>query len=203
VSAGGPVRPEGRRHVEPAILADYWVGLLSGEEEQGLEEHLLGCDECGERFSEVIALADAVRDLARGGALRMVVSDAFLRRASADGLRIREYAVAPGESVQCTVTLDDDLLVGRLLVDLVRAGRVDLLICDEDGVERERHSDIPLQTGSTSVAFQESITRAKASASFTMIARLVSVEASGEERVLGEYTFRHTRTLPGPGDPGM
>ena len=32
-----------------------------------------------------------------------------------------------------------------------------------------------------------------------MIARLVAVDETGGERLLGEYTFNHTRTLPGPG----
>ena len=31
-----------------------------------------------------------------------------------------------------------------------------------------------------------------------MVARLIDVRESGEEAVLGEYTFNHTRTLPGP-----
>ena len=32
-----------------------------------------------------------------------------------------------------------------------------------------------------------------------MIARLVGFDDAGVERVLGEYTFNHTRSLPGPG----
>jgi hypothetical protein len=32
-----------------------------------------------------------------------------------------------------------------------------------------------------------------------MIARLVAVDEEGSEGLLGEYTFNHTRTLPGPG----
>jgi hypothetical protein len=31
-----------------------------------------------------------------------------------------------------------------------------------------------------------------------MIARLLAVDENGEERLLGEYTFQHTRTIPGP-----
>jgi hypothetical protein len=30
-----------------------------------------------------------------------------------------------------------------------------------------------------------------------MIARLIAVDDAGGERLLGEYTFNHTRTLPG------
>ena len=36
----------------------------------------------------------------------------------------------------------------------------------------------------------------KAAPTHTMIARLVAVDPSGGERLLGEYTFHHTRSLP-------
>jgi hypothetical protein len=82
---------------------------------------------------------------------------------------------------------------------LSAAERVDLSLCDERGIERLRLADIPFDSGAGSVAFQQSITYAKAAPSETMIARLVSFDDAGGEHLLGEYTFRHTRTLPGPG----
>jgi hypothetical protein len=185
--------------IDAAILADYWLGLLAGAEEEAVEEHLLACDDCGARLREVIALADGVRNLAREGSLRMVVSDTFLQRAAEQGLRVREYAPPPGGGVQCTVTAEDDILIGRLAANLSGAKRVDLCFCDERGVEQVRFPDIPVHPGTGSVAFQESITSAKAAPSYKMIARLVALDAAGVERVLGEYTFNHTRTLPGPG----
>lgn len=182
--------------VDAAVLADYWLAALPGPEEDAVEVHLLSCDRCGERLREVIALAEGVRDLARGGSLRMVVSDAYLRRAAEDGLRIREYAPPRGGSVQCTVTADDDILIGRLAADVSRANRVDLCICDERGVERARMRDIPAHAAAESIAYQESIAVMKAAPTHTMIARLLAVDAAGGERLLGEYTFHHTRTLP-------
>jgi len=185
--------------IDAAVLADYWLGALAGREEEAVEEHLLGCDPCGARLRDTIALAEGVRKLARGGSLRMVVSDAFLKRAAEEGLRVREYAPPPGGSVQCTVTAEDDILIGRLAADLSGAGRVDLCICDERGVVQRRMPDIPVHSGAGSVAYQESITYAKAMPTSKMIARLVAVDAAGTERLLGEYTFNHTRSLPGPG----
>jgi hypothetical protein len=38
----------------------------------------------------------------------------------------------------------------------------------------------------------------KLAPTMTMIARLVAVDESGNEQQLGEYTFNHTRTIPGP-----
>jgi len=185
--------------IDAAVLTDYWLGGLSGREEEAVEEHLLGCDQCGARLREVIALAEGVRNLARGGSLRMVVSDAFLKRAAEEGMRVREYAPPPGGSVQCTVTAEDDLLVGRLAANLSAAKRVDLCICDDRGIEQIRLTDIPFNSAAGSVAFQQPITYAKAAPSETLIARLVAFDDSGRERLLGEYTFNHTRTLPGPG----
>ena len=185
--------------IDAAVLADYWLGALTSSEEDAVEVHLLGCDQCGTRLREVIALAEGVRSLAREGCLRMVVSDAFLKRAAEEGLRVRQYAPPPGGGVQCTVTAEDDILIGRLAANLSGAKRVDLSICDERGVEQLRLRDIPVHSEASSVVYQESITFMKAAPTLKMIARLVTFDEAGGEQLLGEYTFNHTRTLPGPG----
>jgi hypothetical protein len=184
--------------LDAAILADYWLAVLPQSEEEAVEEHLFTCDECGARLHEVIALAEAIRDLARQGSLLMVVSDAFLKSVAEGGLRVREYTPPIGGSIACTVTAEDDFLIGRLTADLSGVRRVDLCLCDERGTERLRMADVPFSPEAGSVAFQQSITYAKAAPSETMIARLVTFDDAGDERLLGEYTFNHTRTLPGP-----
>jgi hypothetical protein len=185
--------------IEAAVLADYWLAALAQPEEEAVEEHLLDCDRCGARLREVIGLAEGLRNLAREGSLRMIVSDAFLRRAAEEGLRVREYVPPVGGGVECTVTAEDDILIGRLAADLSGAKRVDLSICDEYGVEQQRLPDIPVHSGASSVVFQESITFVKALPTSKMIARLVAVDEAGREGLLGEYAFNHTRSLPGPG----
>jgi hypothetical protein len=185
--------------LDAAILADYWLAALPDAEEEAVEQHLLECDRCGARLREVVALAEGVRNLAREGCLRMIVSDTFLQRAAEEGLQVREYAPPAGGSVQCTVTAEDDILIGRLAANLKGAKRVDLSICDERGAEQLRMRDIPVRSGTASVVYQESITFAKAMPTSTMIARLVTVNEAGGEQLLGEYTFNHRRSLPGPG----
>jgi len=185
--------------LDAVTLADYWLGQLPQPEEDAVDEHLFSCDACGDRLREVIALAEGLRSLAREGSLRMIVSDAFLQRATAEGLRVRQYTPAAGGSVQCTVTAEDDLLIGNLPVDLHGAARVDLSICDSLGREQFRLPDIPVNPAANHVALQESITMAKAAPSNTLIMRLVAVEHDGAEMPLGEYTFHHTRSLPDPG----
>jgi hypothetical protein len=186
--------------IDAAVLADYWVAALAGPQEEAVEEHLLECDQCGARLREVIALAEGVRRLAREGCLRMVVSDAFLQRAVEDGLRVREYAPPPGGSVLCTVTADDDLIIGRLAANMSGATRIDLCWCDERGVEQLRLPDIPFRAGAADVVWQESATAMKAAPTMTLIARLVTFDHAGSERLLGEFTFHHSRSLPGPGN---
>jgi len=183
--------------IDAAVLADYWLAALASPEEEAVEEHLFGCDRCGARLREMIALAEGIQDLARQGSLRIVVSEGFVQRAAAQGLRVRQYAPAPGGSVECTVTAADDILIARLAANLSGAKRVDLCICDERGVEQRRLPDIPVHSGATGVLYQESMTFAKAAPTSTMIVRLVGFDEAGGESVLGEYTFHHTRTLPG------
>jgi hypothetical protein len=185
--------------IDAAVLADYWLSALADSEEEAVELHLFECDLCGTRLREVMALAEAVRNLAREGSLRMVVSDSFLKRAAEEGLRVREYAPPAGGGVQCTVTAEDDFLIARLAADLSGAKRVDLCIGDERGVEQLRLADIPVHSGASYVVYQESITFAKAMPTSKMIARLVTFDEAGRERLLGEYTFNHARSLPGPG----
>ena len=185
--------------IDPAMLADYWVGFTAGADEETIEEHLFECDFCGHRLRQVIVLADGLRKLAREGSLRMVVSDVFLQRAAESGLSVREYTVPPGGSVECTVTAEDDLLIGRVAANLSGAKRVDMCICNEHGVEQLRLPDIPVHSGRSSVAFQESITFMKSAPSLKMIMRLVTFDDKGSEHTAGEYTFNHTRSMPGPG----
>ena len=101
--------------------------------------------------------------------------------------------------MQCTVTAEDDILIARMAANLSGAKRVDLSLCDERGVEQRRLPDIPVEAGASSVVYQESMTFAKAMPTSKLIARLVTVDEAGGERLLGEYTFNHTRSLPGTG----
>ena len=160
--------------IAAAILADYWLAKLEIAEEEAVEEHLLACDSCGAQLREVIALVEGVRELAREGSLRMVVSDALLKRAVGEGLRVRQYEVPIGGGVECTVTAEDDILIARLAADLTGAKRVDLRMYDERGVEQFRLPDIPIHSSTRSVIYQESITLMKAAPTSKMIARLIA-----------------------------
>ena len=189
--------------IDDAVLVDYWLALLADAEQETVEEHLFACDECGDRLRQAIDLAEALRGIARSGLLQVVVDEFFVRHAAASGRRVRQYRAGPGQTVHCTVSVDDDLLFARLAADLSGAARVDLSWCDARGVERKRLSDIPVRGDASGVVLQESMAFIKGLPSATMIARLLAVDAGGAERVLGEYTFEHTRTIPGPARVGV
>ena len=192
------ITPDPRDHLESPVLMDYWLSALTSEAEAAVEEHLLACDTCGDRLREVIALAEGLRVLARSGSLQVIVSDGLARHAAESGLRVREYTPPQGGSVQCTVASDDDVLLARLTTDLSSAARVDLSWCDPQGVELQRMTDIPVSADAGSVICQQSMTWAKGAPTSTMIARLLAVDDTGDERLLAEYTFHHTRTIPDP-----
>jgi hypothetical protein len=184
--------------IDATTLDDYWLGALSPEEESRVEEHLFTCDSCGDRLDSIIALAESLRALTRSGALTMIVPQAFLDHSSAQGLHVREYAPSAGGSVQCTVTAADDLLIGRLAADVSQVHRLDLAICDITGAEQFRLPDIPFNPDTSAILWQQSITYAKAAPSGVLVARLLNIDDSGRESLLGEYSFIHTRTMPGP-----
>jgi hypothetical protein len=177
---------------------DYWLAALPAAVEEAVEEHLMGCDVCGDTLRDQIALAEGLRTLAQSGSLQLIVNDQFVAHAKETGRRVREYAPPQGESIQCTVAADDDFLVARLALHLTTASRVDLSWCDPRGVELQRMADVPIDAESGQVICQQSIAWAKASPTSSMIAKLLAVDEQGDERLLGEYTFHHTRTIPGP-----
>jgi hypothetical protein len=177
-------------HLAAALLADYWAAALAGAEQERVELHLLECDECAASLREVIALADGVRRLAREGALRVVLNDAFLERATHEGLRIREYAPPAGGGVQCTVTANDDLVMARLPADLRGARRVDLAMCAPDGQEMMRLRDVPFQAAGKDILFNEPIAQLRTLTHQVLLVKMYAVEENSE-RLLGQYTFNH------------
>jgi anti-sigma factor RsiW len=177
--------------IDPAILADYWLAELAPNDESAVEEHIFDCEDCTRQLQSVIDLAEGIRTLARQGNLGMVVTREFLDRLTREGLRAREYAPQAGGAVACTVTAQDDLLIGRLAADLTGIERVDVALCDPSGAERQRLQDIPFRGGLTEVMLNYPIGMARQSGPDVLVMKVLAVTKEGE-RVLGEYTFNHT-----------
>lgn len=178
-----------------ATLAEYWLGELDSAREAELDEHLLGCGHCSAALQALVDLGDGIRALVRAGAVRAVVTDAFVQRLAAAGLKVREYRVALNSSVNCTVAPADDMMISRLQAPLAGVERLDLDLLGPEDNDRERLTDIPFDPDAGEVIVTHPIVGIRALPATTLRIRLLAV-AAGSERMLGEYTFNHT---PWPG----
>jgi anti-sigma factor RsiW len=168
-----------------ATLVDYWFGDLPPDEEAAFEEHLFGCGECTAKLGELVVLGEAAGTAFREGAVRAVISHPLYDAMKKEGLRLREYRVRPGTSVQCTIRQTDDFVVSRLEAPLAGVRRVDLL------TPEGRFEDVPFDAHAGDVLVIPPPAALKRSGAFNTYMRLFSVEDTGE-RMLGEYTFLHS-----------
>jgi anti-sigma factor RsiW len=174
-----------------ATLIAYWLDELEGAEESQLEEHLFACAECSARLRELARLGEGVRKAARDGAVTAIVSAPFIERMQSAGARVRRYDVQRGGSVLCTVTPQDDLVVGYLHAPLADVARLDLEFHDSATNARLRFEDIPFDPAAREIVFVPSVVQMRKLGKTTQTLRLLAV-AGGVERPLGEYTFNHT-----------
>ncbi len=179
------------RPLELGTLVDTLLGELAAPDEDRVEEHLLECDECSGRLRALVSLGEGVRRLAHEGAVQVVVTPSFLETAARGGLRTREYRVAPGERVACTVTRQDDLLVSRLQGDFRGVSRLDVVM-EMEGNEH-RSEDVPVSPDALELIVAQAMPAMRALGPAIVRMRLLAREKQGE-RLLGEYTFDHTPT---------
>jgi len=172
-----------------AALVDYWCGELPRNEDERIEEHLLGCAQCSERLGDLVRLGAGINSAFRSGEVRAVISPLFVQEMKQEGLRVREYHVAPGGSVNCTISAADDAVVSRLQATLENATRVDLVHVYEQG--ESRLPDIPFEPAAGEVLFCPAAASLKKSPAHTATIRLIAVDEAGEHPI-AEYTFVHT-----------
>lgn len=180
--------------IETEPLAAYWLGELPAAADAPIEEHLFGCAHCTRRLEDLAALAFGIRAVVRRGALQAVITQPFLEQMKRQGMRIREYSLAPGERVACTIRADDDAVVGRMRVPLAGVKRVDALQSLDLGdghVQQWRLEDVPFDPNAEEMLSLPSATALKKLPAHTFRVQLLAVDESGE-RSLGEYTFAHT-----------
>jgi hypothetical protein len=180
--------------LELKTLVDYWFGDLPAPDAERVEERLFECDDCGGRLRALVALGDGVRRLAHQGAVQMIVTPSFLETASREGLRIREYVVPPGGRVACTVTAQDDLLLGRMRADFTGVSRLDVR-AQVEGQPEVWIKDVPVSPDAQELIMSQAMPAARTLPHVVLHFRLVAREGPSG-RVLGDYTFDHTPTLP-------
>lgn len=186
--------PTCREPLELPTLVDYWLGDLAEAETERIDEHLLGCDECTRGLQSLVEIGDGIRRLSHESAFTAVVSPSFLDTARQRGRRIREYTVPAGARIDCTVTAEDDMLVAHLRGDFRGVSRLDLVARTEGGSER-RVEDVPLDPARGEIIVAQSMLAARAMPTHVVRYRLLAHDA-GVDRLVAEYTFAHTRSLP-------
>lgn len=172
-------------------LIEYWLGELPLPETERIDEHIVQCGQCAARLGEIVALSQAIRDVFRKGDILVILTPNFLERLISRGIQVRQYRCPLNGSVACTVTPEDELLVGRFEVPLAGVTRLDILSrrsCDD---AEHRLSDIPFDAQSNEIVVAPSLARMQRLPSHDHLVRLVAVEGE-TERVLGEYTLHHT-----------
>ena len=148
------------------------------------------CAACARQLAEGATLARGIAAVARDGRFHSIVTDAFLNRLAQDGVRIRMYAVEPGDVVPCSVWADDDLIVTRIRADFAGVASVTLVTRIASGEEISRISDIAVQPGQREIiaAIAASLIRPLPS---TRLQLIVTARAEGGERTLGDYVLQH------------
>lgn len=174
----------------PDLLA-YRLREMDPADEARFEEHLFGCAECSDRLADLEHLAEAIQREFREGRLGSVFSASFIRRLKDAGMRVREYRLQAGSSVNCTVGPEDDLVVAYLHAPLQGVRRLDLVFDEGEGGSGRRLSDVAFDPASDEVAFASSVVELRKLGVATLNARLVAV-SEGAERVIGSYTFNHS-----------
>jgi hypothetical protein len=176
----------------------YWLGELDGSRDEPartrepeLEEHLFGCENCGARLREIVQLGEGIRRVTRAGGVHAVLTAEFIRRLQGSGVRVREYRLQPGGSVNCTVAPEDDLVIAHLHAPLAGVQRLDMVLDDVPSGAHRRAEDVAFDPAADEIVMMPNVMGLRQLGVATQRARLLAVEREGE-RVIGEYTFNHS-----------
>ena len=171
-------------------MLEYWLGELAAADELRLDEHLLACAACSERLSTIVDFGAAIRSELLRGSFSSVLPAPFIRGIKEAGLRVREYDLEPGGSVNCTIAPDDDLVVSHLHASLRGVRRLDLVL-DDPTAGTLRLSDVAFDPAVDGVTLVPSVPYLRTLGHAQLRARLLAVEGV-DERVIADYTFNHS-----------
>ena len=172
-------------------LLAYWLNEIDAATAERADEHLMACADCSARLGALVGLGAAVRRELTRGSFFAVLAAPFVARLKAAGLRVREYEVKPGGSVDCTITRDDDLLVTHLHAPLRGIRRVDFVYEDPAAGLRQRANDIAFDPAADRVAIMSNAAYVRTMGHTRAHMRLLAVDGV-EEHVIADYTFNHS-----------
>lgn len=183
--------PNCRSRVSLPDLVAYRLGELDQASEFQLEEHLFGCSECGDRLARLEQLASAIRKELREGHLSALLPAAFIQRLKDDGVRVREYRMEPGGSINCTIAPDDDLVVTHLHAPLAHVRRLDVIVEEGEGGPRSRLEDVAFDPAADAIVLFPASAEVRKLGVAKLFVELVAV-GDDTERLLARYTLNHS-----------
>src|SRR5688572_6278640 len=131
--------------IPDGTLLDYWArDQADGHETDRVEEHLFACGDCSTRLHRLAALGPGLATLVRQGRISGIVSRALLNRMQRDGIHVRMYSLAPGETVPCAVFPGDDLVVAALRADFSGVDAVTLSVTGSGDWASGEIDDVPV-----------------------------------------------------------
>jgi len=176
-------------------LADYWTSDITPADAEQIETHIFDCDRCARMLAEADRLRAGIGALARAGNIQAFVTDAVLNRLARDGVRVRYYALGPGESVRCAVWSDDDVLVTRLRGNFAGVESVDAEMRLESGEEWAHTTDIPVPEGATELVMALPAAIVRTAPKIPMRLTLRASDPARSEQTLAEYVFDHQGSI--------
>lgn len=169
----------------------WWFGELPAPEADAIEEHLFTCGSCTEELESLRSVGAGVAAAFRAGALGVALTPRVIEAARGDGMRIRSYRMADGESVRCTAGPLDDAIELRLVLTDPHADAVDLvseatvLDSGEHFARMNEGTPVDRETGEVAYLFPGAEIRAIPRTRWEITARR-------EGELVGAYTLHHT-----------
>ena len=176
-------------------LLDYWArDLADGDETDRVEEHLFACGDCSARLHDMASLGAGLAALAHQGRVTGIVSRTLLNRMQRDGVHVRLYSVASGETVPCAVFPADDLVVAALRADFSAADAVTLSVMGPGDSPIGEVDDVPVSRLDSELLWVLPAAVVRQMPSMRLRLTLASVGAT--RAVLGTYVLDHSALTP-------
>lgn len=183
--------------ISEATLLDYWAGDGAADQTARVEAHVFECGDCTARLERLASLGAGLAEVVRLGRVSGIVSRTLVNRMQRDGLRVRLYAVSPGETMPCAVFPADDLVVAALRADFSGVDGAMLSVRGPDNSTMSEFDDIPVSTSEGDVLW--ALPGAVAQQFPSMRLQLTLTSTGTERAVLGEYVLEHLAADPSAG----
>jgi anti-sigma factor RsiW len=177
-----------------ADLTDYAAGDLPAAEAAAIEEHLFSCADCSARAAELDVLVRAIGPAVRSAEVGGFVTDAVLNHLAREGMRVRTFALSPGDVVPCAVWEHDEVMALRLRGDFGGWSAITL-------TERVAGTEVvraTAQVGPESleeIVYIQSANRIRQLPVAEVEVVVSAQEEGGDERPLASYTLLHGGSL--------